>query len=102
MSNFSKNRSKRIANRFAPERTQRATTSFPFPERIAATPEIVEFAAKHGYVGNDLRDCIELMRLKRLRDRIEYTNTKELALDIQYWIATCAQNRNRRREAVNE
>jgi hypothetical protein len=69
---------------------------FIFPEQIEATPELLEFAARHGYEGDDLRDNIESMRIKRLRDNVKYHSNDELALDIQYWIKTCANNRDKR------
>jgi len=71
---------------------------FLFPDRLIATEEIVAFAADHGYEGDDLRDSIESMRMKRLRDNKKYKNERELALDIQYWITQCAQNRDKRRD----
>ena len=62
---------------------------------MKASDEFLEFAANHGFEGEELRDSIESMRIKRSRDNKIYRDEKELALDMQYWIKNCAANRDR-------
>lgn len=91
--------SKAISGRGTSRQKEKEPEPFLFPERIKATPELLEFAARHGYEGEELRHSIESMRLKRLRDNKQYRDERELTLDIQYWIMNCASNRDKRANA---
>jgi hypothetical protein len=91
--------SKSISQRRAAQRREKAPEPFLFPERILASPELLEFAARHGYEGEELKHSIESMRIKRLRDNKQYRDERELALDIQYWIMNCASNRDKHANA---